>query len=155
MSRTRVNPWILENRITNSMCDSAFIALLEMKIWIRKFQFLTETSLGSWNFVLEMTTTKETRVVGFFVAEKNGYRKLKTIKVLHTSFVEVGGLRWLKISGRANRCHIRHQRIGIKNVRYQISKSDISRWNVRCKYQNRSLKYQNSKHCAITILVSV
>ena len=65
MSRERVNPWILENMITNSTCDSAFIALLKMKIWIRKFQLLTETSLGSWNFELKMTTTKNKGVVGF------------------------------------------------------------------------------------------
>ena len=32
------------------------------------------------------------------------------------------------------------------NLQYQINKLDSSGLNVHCKYQNRNLKYQNSKH---------
>ena len=85
-----MNPWVLENRITNSTRDSTFIPLLELKIWIRMFHFVSWDILEELKFVLKMTTTKNRSVVGFLWQWNFCSEKLKTMQVLRTSVVEVG-----------------------------------------------------------------
>ena len=53
----------------------------------------------------------------------------------------------VKLFSLLQKCDAMYIQYQNKKCTIPISKSDISRWNVRCKYQNRSLKYQNSKHC--------